>query len=172
MMALQDSSLVEQVSSTLGRKAKQYVFEDKLLGRRGGDSLSGEFFPLPKSLDTIVPYDHIWESETAYHREVIPDRRKLLMDALEESDGVECIVSYGKIDTNPCPKVLLNQYSSEKIETLVSCDHTIPYTLYRLTIGDNSVYLIHAPFFGMGRASYSDVAEAAVLFRQVTESDG
>lgn len=168
MMALDDQSLVNESSSALGKRAKEYVFEDKRLGRRGGESLTGEFFPLPKSLDTIAPYEHIWRSEAAYHREVIPGREQLLTESLDESDGVECIVSYGATRTNPTPDVLLNHYPSEKIETLVTNDHSLSYILYRLTINDSPVYLLHTPFFGMGHASYSDVAKAASRFREAT----
>lgn len=172
MMTLGDPSLADETSSTLGRKAKKYVFDDKLLGRQGGDSLSGEFFPLPKSLGTIEPYDHIWDSEAAYHREVIPGREELLTNAIEESDGVECIVSYGRAATNPTPNVLLNYYPSEEVKTLVSCDHSISYMLYRLSVDGSPIHLIHSPFFGMGRTSYSDVAQAAKGLREVTDSVG
>ncbi|MBV0924761.1 hypothetical protein KTS45_11180 [Halomicroarcula limicola] len=167
MMTLEDPSLLEESSATLGRRAKEYVFENKRLGRRGGDSLTGEFFPLPKSLDTIEPYDHIWKSEAAYHREVIPGREHLLTDAIEESNGVRCIVSYGNTNTNPTPEVLLNHYPSEKVETLVSTERSTSYELYKLTVDDDSVHLIHTPFFGMGQASYAEVARAAGHYRNM-----
>jgi hypothetical protein len=163
LMAVKDESLVH--SSDIGDQAREYVFEEKQLGREGGDSLTGEIFPLPKGRAEIEPYDHIWSSESEYQQEVLPGRVQLLTEVLEENPGVEWIISYGITDSNPCAKELRYQYPNERIEAWSGSDHSIPYTLYQLTVNEHrKVNLLHTPFFGMGQTSYEEVAKAAQHF--------
>lgn len=165
LLALQDESFIH--ASDKGRQARTFVFEEMQLGRTQGDSLTGEIFPLPKSRGEIAPYDHIWSSESDYQQEVLPGRIQLLTDVLEESPGVDWIISYGVTDSNPCGKELRFRYANEKVGSWSDSDRSMPYTLYRLKLNeDRTVNLLHTPFFGMGQTSYAEVAKAARYFHE------
>jgi len=146
--------------SIQNKETYEYVFEDARLGRRDGDSFSGEARPLPKSdVEGTGPYAHVWPSVDDYHREVRNQRRQQLNEHLVGSDIVEWVVISG--ERNLMMQVLRSMFELEKRVALEGSSSKRPYTVYEADIAeDQSVYVVHAPFFGQGRTSYQDAVDA------------
>lgn len=154
------------------RETHRFVFEDARLGRREGNNFSCEARPLPKSdVSGTGPYTHVWPSVEAYHEEVRRTRRRQLSEYLCGNDHVEWIVVSGK--TNLMLPLFQSMFDVREVTTWRGEIDKIPYTLYEMGISDDqSVNLVHAPFFGQGRTSYQNAATAGYRFVYETEEDG
>lgn len=154
----------EPVSS---HKTKKFVFQDAKLGRSNGNNLSAELLPLPKSdVNGTGPYSHIWSSSQEYMRDVIPGRIDLITSTLEANQNVEWVVVYGQ--NNRTAQLLRSEYENKEKESWQGLEHSRPFTRYNLFTGGNrTINLIHAPFFGQGRTSYENVADAARFFHDI-----
>lgn len=147
---------VTRNGSPLSNKIRKFVYENKKLGDINGNNLSAELFPLDKkSNDTIEPYGHIWDTPSEYKNEVLPRRLDLFERGLKESDGVEYLVTYAKEEDFAVP--MRDRFESERIGTYDSGGSGDDYVVDRLRIGNKDVRMIHSPFLGFGRVSYSGI---------------
>lgn len=133
---------------------RQYVFEDKMLGRLDGDHFMCEFMPLPKpGKGSIEPYNSIWRTPLQYKQEVGPKRLHMIVEALQNNQAVKWIISYDRDATAQ----LLRGVRSEKAGEWTILEKQ-RYYLWRLNLnGAREIYLLQTPFFGQGQISYAGI---------------
>lgn len=142
----------------------QFVFEDAQLGRSDGNNFSCEARPLPKSdVSGTGPYSHIWPSVEAYHKEVKSIRRRQFSDYLRGNECVKWVIVSGK--NNLMLPLFQTMFDLQEVDAWNGKNDKIPYTLYDMNISEEqSVSLVHAPFFGQGRTSYQNAATAGCRY--------
>lgn len=146
------------------RDLHRFAFEDARLGRRDGDNFSCEARPLPKSdVGGTGPYAHVWPSVEAYHRDVKTRRQRQMQEYLVGNEDVEWIVLSGK--NNLMKDVFASMFELREVESWDGENSMSPYVHHEMYVADDqTVNVVFAPFFGQGRTSYRDVAEAGCRF--------
>lgn len=142
---------------------RSFIFDEKKLGRLAGNHAMLELFSLPKpTKSSIAPYEHIWNSNTEYVKEVLPSRLALLKDAIKENDHLKLLISYER-----SLKDLLKQEFGEAFQLI----HTYSYQhqtfeFYKLQLTENrSVTYLSTPFFGQGQISYEGIERVIEEFK-------
>ncbi|MCZ8534211.1 hypothetical protein [Psychrobacillus psychrodurans] len=136
---------------------KDFVFNNKLLGRADGKHYLCELFPLPKKTkNSIEPYEKIWSSVKNYHDEVLEKRFELIKNTIIDNPRVQIIFSYEKGLVE-----LIKQNLSSSLEQISIWKYgNQQYSLFQLKLGvGRTVLLLSTPFFGQGQISYEGIKD-------------
>ena len=147
-----------------GEKIKNFVFEKKKLGKKGGDHFLCEFLPLPRRSNTdIEEYKDIWQSNGAYLRSVGDNRFTLIKETLLENSNVKLLLSYDR----KFSKMFLEHFHSELIKEWNDRRNKL-FAIYAVNLSsDRKVYFLVTPFFGQGQASYEGLEDAAKIVKEL-----
>jgi hypothetical protein len=139
-----------------GRLVEKYILSDKRLGRLDGRHFLGELLPLPKQRrDKIHPYKEPWCTVSEYEEEVLPKRRKLILEELESRSSVQLLIAYG----GGVRRALLKGTWRREVDVLPIPKKrtTRKYTLWQVRLRSRETLVLETPFFGNGQMSYEDV---------------
>jgi hypothetical protein len=142
-----------------GRLVEKYILSDKRLGRLDGRHFLGELLPLPKQRrDKIHPYKEAWPTVSEYEEEVLPKRRKLILEEMESHSSVQLLIAYG----GGVRRALLEGTWRREVDVLLIPKKrtTRKYTLWQVGLPSLKVHLLETPFFGNGQMSYEDVRKS------------
>jgi len=136
---------------------RDFVFNNKLLGRTKGNHFLCELFPLPKPVkNSIQPYEEIWNSIKNYHDEVLEKRFELINSTIVNHPQVQIIISYEKGLVE-----LMKRNLSSSLEQLSSWTYgSQQYSLFQLKLDEGrTVLLLSTPFLGQGQISYEGIKD-------------
>ncbi|WP_260858084.1 hypothetical protein [Bacillus sp. FJAT-22090] len=136
---------------------RDFVFNNKLLGRTNGNHFLCELFPLPKpTKNSIRPYEKIWSSVKKYHDEVLEKRFGLIKNTIINHPQVQIIISYEKGLVE-----LMKQNFSCSLEKLSIWKYeNQQYSLFQLKLdAGRTVLFLATPFFGQGQISYNGIKD-------------
>lgn len=159
-LAYQGTRLTGLTTEDRKTRIREYTYESPQIGRRDGDTVVSDVYPLPKSeLEDFDRFSHIWDTIEDYRRDVHPDRLDRFADAIRESDGVECIVSHAPSEDFVNPIVDRFDGAHEATWPAVRADHS--FDAYQLAGDASNVLLVDAPPFLGGLVSYDTIQLAA-----------
>lgn len=166
-LAYQDTRLTDLTTEERESRIRDYTYENPKIGRRDGDTVVSDVYPLPKSeLEDFDRYSHIWDTIEGYRRDVHPARLDRFADAIRESDGVECIVAHAPSDDFANPIVDRFDGTHEATWPAVRADHS--FDAYQLTGDASQTLLVDAPPFMGGLVSYDTIQLAAERASELT----
>lgn len=159
-LAYQGTTLTDLTTDTRETRVRDYTYQHPRIGRTDGDTVVADVYPLPAAeLEDTDRYDHIWDSVDDYRRDVHAERLDRFVDAIRESDGVECIVAHAPSDDFANPIIDRFDGTLETTWPGVRADHS--FDAYRLGGDGSHALLVDAPPFEGGLVSYETIQLAA-----------
>ena len=166
-LAYQGTRLTGLTTDAREARIRDYTYQNPRIGRSDGDTVVADVYPLPATeLDSTDRYDHVWESVDDYRRDVHPARLDRFVDAITESENVECIVAHALGEDFANPIVDRFDGTHEATWPGVAADHS--FDAYVLGGDADQTILVDAPPFRGGLVSYETIQLAAERARELT----
>lgn len=168
-LAYQGTDLTALSTPDREQRIRDYTYGDPRIGRADGDTALTNVYPLPKPVpESINPYDHVWDDIEDYRADIHGDRLDLFVDAIRESDGLDCIVSHAPSEDFTDP--IVDRFDGNHDGTWPALRDGDTFDAYWLHGDADNVVLIDAPTFHEGHVTYETLQFVADRVRTARET--